>query len=81
MTHSVDYMPELELPLKSTHRSVSACVVMHNGEFRRMKCLMHNRESPRNIFANAGGPLRPNAQINVLPFVANSEALQSADIA
>jgi hypothetical protein len=46
-----------------------------------MKCLMHNRESPRNVFTNAGGLLRPDAQINVQPVVANSEALEHADIA
>ena len=46
-----------------------------------MKYLMRNRESPRNVFAKAGGPSRPNAQINVRPIVANSEALQNADIA
>jgi hypothetical protein len=46
-----------------------------------MKYLVHKGKSPRNVYAKAGGPLRPNAQINVLPILANSEALQNAEIA
>ena len=44
-----------------------------------MKYLMHNRESPKNVVAKTGGPLRPHAPVNVLPVSINNSALKNAD--